>query len=165
MSGLNPDATRTAQSTATDTQALIGLLGGLMPLLLQLQSQSPPQGYGGGFAQGDPGPWSGTHTVPNPQLDHQAAVEMVEDMNASALCALSTYLEAYAIQHTGLADCVAIVTQAARSFAMRDHAQTFALIWQAYRAIAFARAQDPQMPPPRVVGQGPQASPSAAILH
>jgi hypothetical protein len=169
----NPEATRAAQPSAPDTQTLIGLLGGLMPLLLQLQSQSlgqarPPfHSYAGpgSFAQNDPGILFGNVAPPNPSLDHQVAVEMIEDVNAGALRTLSTYLERYANQHAALATCVAIVTQGARCFALRDQARTFALIWEAYRSIAMARVQDQEIPPPRVAGADPSASSSASILH
>lgn len=184
MSAYNPDTARTAsaQSPALDTQTLIGLLDGLMPLLLQLQSQYPGQGPGQfagqfpgqhpgqtyfgqqGPVPSDTGFGFGNLAPPNPLLDHQAASEMVEDINASALRTLSTYLENYASQHPGLANAIPLVTQAARCFAMRDQAQAFALIWQAYRAIAIARAMDSQLPPPRVTVSGPTAQ-QASVLH
>ena len=167
MSAYNPETPRTAsaQSSAPDTQTIIGLLDGLMPLLLQLQSQYPGQGYFGqvGPAPSDFGIGPGNLAPPNPMLDHQAASEMIEDINASALRTLSTYLENYAGQRAGLANAVPLVTQAARCFAMRDQAQAFALIWQAYRAISIARAIDPQLPPPRVAASGPTSS--ASVLH
>jgi hypothetical protein len=167
MSAHNPETARTtsAQSPAPDTQTLIGLLGGLMPLLIQLQSQYPGQGYFGqpGSVPSDFGIGLGNLTSPNPMLDHQAASEMIEDINANSLRTLSTYLENYANQRAGLADAVPLVTQAARCFAMRDQAQTFTLIWQAYRAITIARAMDPQLPPPRVAVSGPTSS--ASVLH
>ena len=168
MSAYNPDTARTAsaQSPAPDTQTIIGLLDGLMPLLLQLQSQFPDQGH---FSQPGPVPSDfgigfGNLATPNPILDHQAAREMVEDINAGALRALSTYLENYANQHVALANCIPLVTQAARCFAARDQAQAFALIWQAYRAITIARSIDPQLPWPRVAASGP-TSQSASVLH
>jgi hypothetical protein len=176
MSAYNPDTAQTAsaQSPAPDTQTIIGLLDGLMPLLLQLQSQyqspyqtqSPGQGY---FGQFGPVPSAlglgfGNLAPPDPMLDHQAASEMVEDINAGALRTLSTYLENYANQHAALANCVPLVTQAARCFAMRDQAQAFALIWQAYRVIKFARAVDPQLPPLRVAVFGATSQP-ASVLH
>jgi hypothetical protein len=172
MSAYNPDTARTAsaQSPAPDTQTIIGLLDGLMPLLLQLQSQSQSQFTGQGhFSQPGPVPSDfgngfGNLATANPILDHQAAREMVEDINAGALRALSTYLESYANQHAALADCIPLVTQAARCFAARDQAQAFALIWQAYRAITIARSIDPQLPWPRAAASGP-TSQSASVLH
>lgn len=168
MSAYNPQTARTAsaaQSPALDTQTIIGLLDGLMPLLLQLQSQYPGQGYFGhpGPVPSDFGVGPGNLAPPNPLLDHQAASEMIEDINAGALRTLSTYLENYANRYVGLANAVPLVTQAARCFAARDQAQTFALIWQAYRAITIARAMDPMLPPPRVAASGPTSS--ASVLH
>ena len=161
MSAYNPE--RTAQSPAPDTQTIIGLLGGLMPLLQQIQSQfpgGPPHGgawdLGNGFSPLASPP-------PSPLLDHQAAVEMVEDINACALRTLSTYLENYANQHASLGNAVSLVTQAARCFAARDQAQTFALIWQTYRAITMARAVDGELPSPRVAASTPASS--ASLLH
>jgi hypothetical protein len=87
--------------------------------------------------------------MPNPALDHQAAVSLVGDITADSLRNLSAYLEANAGRHAGLENCVPIVTQAARSFAARDYAQAFNLIWLAYRVIATIRAADPQIPPVR----------------
>jgi hypothetical protein len=166
MSAFNPETARAAQP-APDTETIIGLLGGLMPLLLQLQSQYPGSGY---FAQpgsmsSDPAFGFGGLAPPSPILDHQAAREMVEDINACALRTLSTYLENYANQHAGLAACIPVVTQAARCFALRDQAQAFALIWQAYRGIAMARAIDPQVPPLRMAAPGATQSPSGSMLH
>jgi hypothetical protein len=169
MSAYNPETARTAHSPGPDTQTIIGLLDGLMPLLLQLQSQYPAQ-YPAQSYFGQPGPvlsdfgiGFGNLAPPNPVLDHQAASEMIEDINAGALRTLSTYLENYANQHAELANAVPLVTQAARCFAMRDQAQAFGLIWQAYRAITVARAMDPQLPPPRVALSGPTSSTS--VLH
>ena len=165
MSAHNPETARTAsaQSPAPDTQTIIGLLDGLLPLLLQLQSQYPGQGYFGQSGPVSPDFGIGLLAPPNPMLDHQAASEMIEDINASALRTLSTYLENYANQRATLANVVPLVTQAARCFAARDQAQAFAFIWQAYRAITVARAMDPQLPPPRVAVSGPTSS--ASVLH
>src|ERR1700722_10289909 len=179
MSPYNPGASTagTAQSPTPDTQTLIGLLGNLMPLLLQIQSQSreqifqpgpwQPGFYPSGPAQPSPHPLTpgqlnsdqsgleglfGPVAPANPLLDHQAAVELVENITADSLRMLSAYLETYAVQHQGLESCVPVVTQAARCFAARDYAQTLGLIWQAYRVITALRAGNPQLPPPRAAG-------------
>jgi hypothetical protein len=163
----------------------------MMPLLLQIQSQSreqtfqpgpiqpglwPPGLYQSGPAQPSPGQLNSNPAGPeglfgnvapaNPMLDHQAAVNLVEDITANSLRMLSAYLETYAGQHQGLESCVPIVTQAARCFAARDYAQTLGLIWQAYRVIAALRAGNPQLPPPRGLA-GASSSPSSAstIIH
>lgn len=133
-----------------DTQTLIALLSSLMPLLQRMQAQmsAPPSlmtpdqfllGQGGPFGQPNP-------VAPNPVVDHQAAVSFVEDITADSLRNLSTYLDAHAEHHSELGPCVAVVTQAARYFAMRDFTQAFGLIWQAYRVIAAARIANPQLP-------------------
>jgi hypothetical protein len=163
----NPSAASQAQSP--DVAQLVALLGSLMPLLLQFQSQTlePPFQSGpfqagpfqaGPFQSGpfQPGPFQagpfqglGNVLIPNPALDHQAAVNLAGDITADSLRNLSAYLEANAGRHAGLENCVPIVTQAARSFAARDYAQAFNLIWLAYRVIATIRAGDPQLPPLR----------------
>src|SRR5882757_7372105 len=142
----NPSAAAASQRQSPDIQQLVGLLGSLMPLLLRFQSQTfqPPFQVG-----------PGNFMAPNPALDHQAAVNLVGDITADSLRALSTYLEAHAARHAGLGSCVPIVTQAAHRFAARDYAQAFDLIWLAYRAIETIRAADPQVPPVRAGGQAP----------
>jgi hypothetical protein len=148
-SSSNPSAAAASQRQSPDIQQLVGLLDSLMPLLLRFQSQGfqsqilePPFQVGpGNFV--DPG----NVMVPNPALDHQAAVNLVGDITADSLRTLSTYLEAHAARHAGLESCVPIVTQAAHRFAVRDYAQAFDLIWLAYRAIEAIRAADPQIPP------------------
>jgi hypothetical protein len=191
--GANPGATPGTASVGSndsaDTQTVIGLLGSLMPLLLQIQMQSGQQLFQRGswqqspfatqpgFAQSAMGPFAGPFAGPlatsgpdqagfngpfggpfgdfaaaNPLLDQQAAVAFVEDITADTLRTLSGYLETYANQHQALQSCVPIITQAARAFAARDYAQTFGLIWQAYRVITALRAGNPQLPPPRAAG-------------
>jgi hypothetical protein len=155
----NPSAAAASQRQPPDIQQLVGLLGSLMPLLLRFQSQGfqaqivePPFQVG-----------PGNFMAPNPALDHQAAVNLVGDITADSLRALSTYLEAHAARHAGLESCVPIVTQAAHRFAARDYAQAFDLIWLAYRAIETIRAADPQVPPVRAGGQAP--SDQASSIH
>lgn len=131
-----------AASTAThearpDTQTLVALLEGLLPLLQQIRSQT----------WGQPAQFDQTvFAIQNPILDHQAAVSLVEDITADSLRTLSAYLEAHAARHTELQGCVGIVTQAAHCFGAREYGQAFGLIWQAYRAITTLRAINPQLP-------------------
>jgi hypothetical protein len=193
MSPYNPGAfagtNQSPNSPNPDTQTLIGLLGSMMPLLLQIQSQAGPVQPGSiqagfwqpGFHQSGPdqpslgqsnshpaGPEGlfGNIVPSNPMLDHQAAVNLVEDITADSLRVLSAYLETYAGQHQGLESCVPIVTQAARCFAARDYAQTFGLIWHAYRVITALRAGNPQLPPPRGLAAASFPSASATtIIH
>ena len=89
---------------------------------------------------------SGQPPIPNAVLDRQASENMMGDMIAESLRSLSAYLEANAAQHAGLESCIPIVTQAAHSFAARDYAQAFNLIWMAYRTIETIRAADPRLP-------------------
>ncbi len=137
MSDSNPSAATASQPRPSDIQQLVGLLGNLMPLLMRLQSQAFEQPF-----QTMPG----SLPIPNPVLDRQAAENMIGDMIAESLRALSAFLEANAAQHAGLENCVPIVTQAAHSFAARDYAQAFNLIWLTYRTIETIRAADPRLP-------------------
>lgn len=145
----------TSPSQAPDTQTLIALLGNLMPLLVRLQASPLDQPLP--FGQ-----FGAPFSVPNPALDHQAAVSFVEDMTAGSLHALSAYLETYDgrqdARYAGLDSCVPIVAQASRCVAVRDYAQAFALIWQVYRIIAAVRAANPELPPVRGAAQS-QAAP------
>jgi hypothetical protein len=101
-----------------------------------------------------------TAAPPSALLDHQAAVCFVEDITADSLRNLSKYLDEHAEKHAELATCVEIVTQAARSFAMRDYSQALGLIWQGYRVIAAARSNNPQLPPLRPTPQTGTGSPT-----
>src|SRR5260370_25801982 len=114
MFALNPSAATAAQPQPSDIQQLVGLLGNLMPVLLRLQSQPLEQPFQGGLAN---------LMVPNPALDRQAAENLIGDIIAGSLRALSGYLEVNAGRHAGLESCVAIVTQAAHRFAARDYAE------------------------------------------
>ncbi len=137
MSDSNPSSATASQPRPSDIQQLVGLLGNLMPLLMRLQSQAFEQPF-----QTMPG----SLPIPNPVLDRQAAENMIGDMIAESLRALSAFLEANAAQHAGLENCVPIVTQAAHRFAARDYAQAFNLIWLTYRTIETIRAADPRLP-------------------
>jgi hypothetical protein len=148
----------------TQTQTLITLLSSLMPLLQRMQAQmGAPFGLDP-WSSGQPGQHPGHPAMQNPLIDQQAAVSFVEDITADALRNLSTYLEAHA-EHNGELDrAVAAVTHAARSFAARDYNGAFELIWQGYRAIAAARAVNPQLPPLRTSAQGDVGS-SNSLAH
>lgn len=155
MSVSNASAASASQPPSPDIQQLAGLLGSLMPLLQRFQSQAfQPQAFQSqGFQSQatEPPFWAipGHFVAPNPAIDHQAAQNMIGDMIAESLRTLSTYLETNAALYGGLQGCVPIVTQAAHSFAARDYAQAFNLIWLAYRVIEAVRATDPRIPPPR----------------
>ncbi len=151
MSVSNPSAATASQpksqSPDSDIEQLVGLLGSLMPLLLQFQSQTQEQPF-----------QAGNVVVPNPALDRQAAENLIGDMIAESLRTLSAYLETNAGLHAGLESCVPLVTQAAHRFAARDYAQAFNLIWLTYRAIETIRAADPRIPPPRAAASDQTSS-------
>jgi hypothetical protein len=142
-----------AQPLAQDTQKLIALLNNMMPLLQRIQSQALEQPSQ--FAS--PGLFPGLFREnQNLVLDQQAAANLVEDVTADSLRTLSAYLDNYAEHYPALNNCVGLVTQAADYFAARDYAQTFGLIWQAYRLITVLRASNPQLPPPHAIAQSAQ---------
>ena len=147
MSVSNPSAATASQPKSQDIEQLVGLLGSLMPLLLQFQSQTQEQPF-----------QAGNVVVPNPALDRQAAENLIADMIAESLRTLSAYLETNAGLHAGLESCVPLVTQAAHRFAARDYAQAFNLIWLTYRAIETIRAADPRIPPPRAAASDQTSS-------
>ena len=146
----HPSTTTASQPGSPDIQQLVGLLGNLMPLLLRFQSQGfQSQGF---QSQGLEQPFQGAPgnaLMPNPALDHRAAENLIGDITAGSLRALSAYLEANAGRHAALESCVPIVTQAAQRFAARDYGEAFNLIWLAYRVIETIRAADQQIPPLR----------------
>jgi hypothetical protein len=164
MAVSNPSAGAAAmQQPSPDIQQVIALLGSLMPLLVRFQSQA----WGPSLAPAlGPAlhPNLGSFVAPDPALDQQAAVNLISDITAESLRTLSSYLEANAARNAGLEQCVPIVTQAAHSFAARDFAQAFNLIFQAYRIITMIRAADPQLPPVRESGPS-GASTSTTSVH
>ena len=163
MSTSHPSGATASPPQSPDVQQLVGLLGNLMPLLLQLQSQGiQPQAFQPQAFQPQAferqafepqaleQPFqAGNALVPNPALERQAAEGLIGDILANSLRTLSIFLEANAALHAGLERCVPIVTQAAHRFAARDYAEAFNLIWLAYRVIETVRAVDPRVPPPR----------------
>jgi hypothetical protein len=158
MPNPNANAPMGSQSPQPDTQTLIVLLGSLMPLLQRMQVQMATMP----LLSPDQRAWSqGNFGVQNSLIDHQAAVSFVEDVTTDALRNLSAYLETHAEQRSELAPCLAVVTQAERSLAVRDYANAFELIWQAYRLVAAARLANPQLPPVRASGQAGAASQSS----
>lgn len=175
----DPSASAAPQPQPSDIQQLVGLLGNLIPLLQRFQSQTfqpqpfPFQGFEQPF-QNVPGQnVPGYAAIPNPALvnpalavpalDRLAAENLAGDIISGSLCTLSAYLEANVGRHTGVENCVPIVTQAAHRFAGRDYAEAFNLIWLAYRTIETIRITDPQLPPLRQSGQVPPDQTSSSI--
>src|SRR5579862_8590309 len=119
----------TSQMSQPDTQHLIALLSNLMPLLARVQQQtlSPGAALDPNAQHPSAQPGQGGFVLSSAALDHQAAVSLVEDIIASSLRTLSAYLEDNAAQNAELQSSVAVVTQAARSFAVKDYAQAFGL--------------------------------------
>jgi hypothetical protein len=161
MSPSNLSAEPVAPNQSPDTQQLVALLGSLLPLLVRFQSQNigalfePNLGF-------IPGPVLGPIGLADPALDHQAAVNLIENITADTLRALSTYLEANARNNAALENCIPVVTQAAHSFAARDFTQAFNQICQAYRGVTLARAINPQLPALRSTAAATASTPPAA---
>lgn len=128
-----------AHAQAQDMQTLISLLGDMVPLLVRIQSP----------AMGQASPALPGELTLNPMLDQQAAVCFVENMAADALHSLAIYLEGRTAQSAELDICKPIIAQATNCLAVHDYAQSFNLIWQAYRLITALRAVNPQLPPLR----------------
>jgi hypothetical protein len=164
MAVSNPSAGAAAmQQPSPDIQQVIALLGSLMPLLMRFQSQA--WGPSSAPTLGPTlHPSLGSFVAPDPALDQQAAVNLISDITAESLRTLSSYLEAHAARNAGLEQCIPIVTHAAHSFAARDFAHAFNLIFQAYRIITMIRAADPQLPPVRESGPS-AASTSTTSVH
>jgi transcriptional regulator with XRE-family HTH domain len=80
-------------------------------------------------------------------IDNQASVNLVEDMIASSLSALTSYLDKHSGQNNELRQFIPQVAQAAKYSATRNYWQALELIWQTYRAITILRVNSPQTPP------------------
>ncbi|MFA5956398.1 hypothetical protein [Hyphomicrobium sp.] len=141
------------QDSREDTQALIGLLENLVPLLMRFQTDAfGHQGaayIGGGSAA---------------QLEHQAAVAFTEDIILESLRNVSAYLQKNAGRYPGLDTYNGVVEQARRAFDARDYQSALALILQAYRAVAVIRSIRPELPPIRERTQGEQNG-SGKAMH
>jgi hypothetical protein len=135
------------RNPAAETQTLIGLLEDLLPLLLQFQSRSqPPKGA---LATGE--------------LERQAAIAFTEDIILDALRNLSSYLQQNASRYPALENYTDVISRARQALAARDYQATFALIFDAYRAITVVRAIRPELPPIRQRAQNEQVS--AGAVH
>jgi hypothetical protein len=153
-----PGATAGAFQTPDFAQLSV-LLGNLMPLLMRFQFQvleSPVQA-------GPGSPHFQQPLFPQPMLDHQAAVLLVEDIAAGPLRTLTSYLEVNAPKNSALGDCVPLVTRAKQSFAAHEYGQALNLIWLAYRAITMIQASDPKVPPLQTARQ--ESSDQFSSLH
>lgn len=133
-----------------DTQALIGLLENLVPLLLRFQTGTfgPLHSAAGNAAQ----------------LEQQAAVAFTEDILLDSLQNVSTYLQKNTGRYPGLDTYNGVVEQARQALGARDYQSAFALILQAYRAITLLRSIRTELPPIRERTQSEQPS-SAGAVH
>ncbi len=128
----------TRNAGAPDTQALVGLLENLVPLLLHFQTQSI----------GQLGPL-GPEGARSAKLEQEAAVAFTEDIILDALRNLSTYVQKNASRYPGLDSYAGILADARRALIARDYQRALSQIFDAYRAIAVLRAIRPELPPVR----------------
>ncbi len=136
-----------ARNSPPDTQALIGLLENLVPLLLHFQTQSFGPSGSGRLASGH-----------GAQLEQQAAVTFTEDIILDTVRNLSGYLQKNANRYPGLDAYAGVVADAKRALAARDYQAAMALVFEAYRAITILRAVRPELPPIRQRSSAEQAS-------
>jgi hypothetical protein len=123
------------RDAAPDTQALVGLLENLVPLLLQFQTRvAGPAGLAGAH-QG--------------RIEQQAAVAFTEDIILDALRNLASYVQRNGSRYPGLDAYASVIADARHALAARDYQRAFAQVFDAYRAIAILRAVKPELPPVR----------------
>ncbi len=136
--GAGASSSGDGRGAGADTQALVGLLENLVPLLLHFQSQTYGQAGAPGLA-GDRGT----------RLEQQAAVAFTEDIILDSLRNLSTYVQRNAGRYPGLDAYSAALADARQALAARDYQRALAQVFDAYRAIAVLRAIRPELPPVR----------------
>ena len=139
-----------SQNSREDTQALIGLLENLVPLLLRFQNDA--FGQQGALANGNAA-----------QLEQQAAVAFTEDIILDSLRNVSAYLQSNGDRYPGLDTYGGVVEQARRAFDARDYQSALGLILQAYRAITIVRSIRPELPPIRERTQSEQKESERAV--
>lgn len=142
-----------SRGSKEDTQALIGLLENLVPLLLRFQTDA--FGHQGQFHS-----TGGSAAL----FEQQAAIAFTEDIILDALRNVSTYLQKNAGRYPGLDTYNGVVEQARQAFCARDYQSALALILQAYRAITVIRSIRPELPPIRERTQSEKTT-SAAAVH
>jgi hypothetical protein len=156
---MSSDSQRTEQSgrareTKEDTQALIGLLENLVPLLLRFQTNA--------FGTEGQGTWRpvGAHAA---HLEQQAAIAFTEDIILDSLRNVSAYLQRNAGRYPGLDTYNGVVAQARQALEVHDYQSALALILEAYRAITVVRAIRPELPPIRERAQSEQNAAGKAV--
>jgi len=142
------------RSAGPDTQALIGLLENLVPLLLQFQTQSLTRTGVIGIGEGYGAP-----------LEQQAAAAFSEDVVLDAVRNLSAYVQKNVGRYPALETYNGVVTDAKRALAARDYQRALALVFEAYRAITILRAVRPELPPIRQRGSDELAAGQAELVH
>lgn len=149
-----------------EVHALSSLLGSLLSLLQQFQPAATPQ------ITGLPQPWPdlgglaprANTEFSRQQLDRQAAIAFAEDIAADSLRRLAAYCESQG-QAPGLETCIDRTTEAAQCFANRDYNGCLFLVWQAYRAVAAAKAANPDLPTLSEPPAGTTTGGTSAKLH
>jgi hypothetical protein len=140
------------RDAAPDTQALIGLLENLVPLLLNFQTRS--------FGQ------AGPVGIPGAAVqDQQAAVAFTEDITLDSLRNLSSYLQRNAGRYPGLDTYTGVIADARKALAAQDYQRALGLVFEAYRAIAVLRAIRPELPPVRARSQDEAAATGRDAVH
>jgi len=132
------DQSATSRDSRQDTQALIGLLENLVPLLLRFQADA--------FGQQGQLHTAGGNAA---RLEQQAAIAFTEDIILDSLRNVSTYLQKNADRYPGLDAYNGAVERARRAFDARDYQSALSLILETYRAIAIVRSIRPELPPIR----------------
>ncbi len=146
------DQLNESRASKEDTQALIGLLENLVPLLLRFQNDA--------FGQTGPSRFESGNAA---QLDHQAAIAFTEDIILDSLRNVSGYLEKNSDRYPGLDTYNDVVERSRRAFDARDYQSALGLILQAYRAITVVRSIRPELPPIRQKTQSEQNASGRAV--
>jgi hypothetical protein len=115
-------------------QVISDPLGGTLPF--QAWPQFAPQGVAGGIL-----PLQVT-----PAIETQATNSFLHDVTSGPIRKMYEYLDKNSPKYSQLADCVPIMQKAVESFGLRDYAQAFLQLYQAYRYITLLRASVPDLP-------------------
>lgn len=146
------DQNSSSRDSRQDTQALIGLLENLVPLLLRFQSDA--FGQQGQLHIG---------TANAARLEQQAAVAFTEDIILDSLRNVSTYLQKNAGRYPGLDTYNSAVERAHQALDARDYQSALSLILETYRAITVVRSIRPELPPIRERTQAEQNASGRAV--
>jgi hypothetical protein len=148
------DQSASSRDERQNTQALIGLLENLVPLLLRFQADA--------FGQ------QGQLHIANAnaaRLEQQAAVAFTEDVILDSLRNVSTYLDKNADRYPGLDTYNGAVERARQALDARDYQSALSLILETYRAIAVVRSIRPELPPIRERTETEKQNASGRAVH